>query len=154
MVESRLDRVTLRRLAARVWARGDRWGRRSTRGIHMAQSAIIFSWGASVSGREAMGLGVFSFALQYFGDLKQKGQIEDLRVYLTDSGDVGVNAGHMIVEGSTAQINAVKERADYQVLVVKAAHVVTEFRITMSSTGDQVPRKIEQLQTARKELGI
>ena len=120
----------------------------------MAQSAIVFSWGSAVSGREAMGLGVFSSALQYFGDLKQKGQIEDLRAYITDSGDVGVNAGHLIVEGSTAQINAVRDRADYQVLVVKAAHVVNNFRITLSATGDQVPKKIEQLQAARKELGI
>lgn len=120
----------------------------------MAQSAIVFSWGAAVVGREAMGLGVFSSALQYFGDLKQKGQIEDLRVYLTDAGDVGVNAGHLIIEGSSPQISALTERADYQVLVVKAAHVATNFRITLSATGDQVARKIEQLQTARKELGI
>lgn len=120
----------------------------------MAQRAIVFSWGSSVSGREAMGLGVFSAALQYFGGLKQQGQIEDLRVYLTEAGDVGMNAGHLVVEGSNAQINAVTERVDYQLLVTKAAHVVTNLRVTLSATGDQVPNKIEQLQAARKELGI
>src|SRR5438045_2213563 len=104
--ESRPDRVTLRWIAARVWARRGQGAVGRQGGIHMAQSAIVFSWGSAVSGREAMGLGVFSSALQYFGDLKQKGQIEDLRVYLTDSGDVGVNAGHLIVEGSSAQITA------------------------------------------------
>ena len=120
----------------------------------MAQSAIMFSWGAAVVGREAMGLGVFSSALQYFNDLKQKGQIEDIRAYISDSGDIGVNAGFMAVEGSTAQIAAMTERSDYQVLVVKAAHVVTNMRVTPTATGELVMKKIEQLQIARKELGI
>lgn len=120
----------------------------------MAQSAIIVSWGSNIASREAIGLAVFTSAIQYFQELKQKSEIEDVRIYLSDSGDVGVNAGHMVVEGSTAQLTAVQARRDYQLLVTKAAHVVHNLRITPSSTGELVMHKIEQLQTARKELGI
>jgi len=120
----------------------------------MAQSAVIFSWGSNVVGREAIGLGVFSSAIQYFNDLKQKGQIEDIRAYISDGGDVGQTAGHMVVEGTTAQITAMRDRNDYQLLVIKAAHVVTNMRVTLSATGEVVMKKIEQLQVARKELGI
>jgi hypothetical protein len=120
----------------------------------MANAAIISSWGANVAGREAMGLGVFMGAVQYFTERKAAGEIEDLRIYLAAQGNLSEVAGHMIVEGSAAQIAALTEREDYRTLIVKAVHIVHNFNSTTYHTGDEIMKRIEMLQAARKELGI
>jgi hypothetical protein len=120
----------------------------------MANSAIISSWGANIAGREQMGLGVFMSGVQYFTELKQKGEIEELRIYVTTQGSVSATNGWMIVEGSAEQIAALTRRDDYQKLIVKAMHVVHGFSTVTGSTGDDVMNRIEIMQAARKELGL
>lgn len=120
----------------------------------MATSAIVTTWGANVDGREQMGLGVFMNAIQYFTERKQKGDIEDLRIFIANEGSLGEVAGHMVVEGSEDQIVALTLRDDYRMLLTKAAHVVHGLRTGSYATGDAVMGRIEQLQMARKELGI
>jgi hypothetical protein len=120
----------------------------------MATSAIVTSWGAAVSGREQMGLGVFMGAIQFFTELKAKGVIEELRIYLARDGNLAQASGHMVVEGSDEQIQALVQRDDYRMLVLKAGHVVHELRTSVHGTGGAVMGQIELLQSARKELGI
>jgi hypothetical protein len=120
----------------------------------MATSAIVTSWGANVVGREQMGLGVFMSAVQYFTERKQKGEIEELRIFIATDGSVSENSGHMIVEGSEAQLAALTAREDYRKLLLKAAHVVHGLRTSSFVTGDAVMNRVELLQVARKELGI
>lgn len=120
----------------------------------MANRAIVSSWGAAFVGRENVGLGLFMQAVQFFNDCKQKGEIEELRIYINANGSLSEGAGQMIVEGSAAQLAALVERDEYMSLMTKAIHVVQGFRTVSSSTGDEVMRRIEQLQIARKELGI
>ena len=120
----------------------------------MATTAIITSWGANISGREQLGLAVFMGAIQFFTACKQKGEIEELRVYIADAGELGATAGHMVVEGSAAQLAALVERDDYRMVIVKAAHVVHGLRTSPFTTGDAEMKRIEMLQVARKELGL
>ena len=120
----------------------------------MSTMAIITSWGANVSGREQVGMTVFMGAIQFFTACKEKGEIDDLRVYVANDGDISANAGHMIVEGSAAQLGALAARDDYQALILKAAHVVQGFRTSSFTTGDAIMKRVEMLQSARKELGI
>jgi hypothetical protein len=120
----------------------------------MSTSAIITSWGSNVSGREQMGMGVFMGAIQYFTERKQKGEIDELRVYVANDGDIAGTAGHMIVEGSAAQLSALAAREDYQAIILKAAHVVHGFRTSSFTTGNAIMKRIEMLQGVRKELGI
>jgi hypothetical protein len=120
----------------------------------MSTSAIITSWGTNVAGREQTGMGVFMGAIQYFTERKQKGEIDELRVYVADNGDISAHAGHMVVEGSPAQLAALTARDDYQALILRAVHVVQGFRTSQFTTGEAIMKRIEMLQSVRKELGI
>jgi hypothetical protein len=120
----------------------------------MSTNAIITSWGANVAGREQMGMGVFMQAIQFFTACKQKGEIDELRIYISNDGDISATAGHMVVEGSAAQLTALAARDEYRAVIIKAAHVVHGFRTSQFATGDAVMARVEQLQTVRKELGI
>jgi hypothetical protein len=120
----------------------------------MSNCAIVTSWGANVAGREEMGLAVFMGAVQYFSERKQLGEIAELRIYVADQGNLSAASGHMIVEGTAAQIAALTARDDYRKIIIKAAHVVHDLHTATAATGDEVMRRIEMLQVARKELGI
>src|SRR4051812_9447735 len=120
----------------------------------MATMAIITSWGANIAGREQVGLGVFMGAIQYFTERKHRGDIDDLRVYVANDGDLANTGGHMVVEGTAAQLAALTERDDYQQLILKAAHVVHGLRTSSFTTGDAILKRVEMLQGVRKELGL
>lgn len=120
----------------------------------MASKAIVTSWGLNVQGREHMGMQLFMSAVAWFMELKGKGEIEELRIYMADNGSLHDTAGHMVVEGSDEQIAALAARDDYQKLIMKAAHVVQTMSTATYAAGDAVMRRIEMLQVARKELGI
>jgi hypothetical protein len=114
----------------------------------------MFQWGAPVTGREQIGLGVFMNALEYYGKLKVERAIEDYRVYLTTNGNLHEQQGSLVVEGSAAQIGSLLVREDYLMMLTKAAHVVHNLTVMEADSGDAIPRRVERLQMARKELGI
>jgi hypothetical protein len=120
----------------------------------MANSAIITSWGSNIAGREQMGLALFMGVIQFMNELKQKGEIEELRIYVAGLGSLSEASGWMIAEGSDEQLAALLKRDDYIKIVFKAMHVVNDFRTVTTSTGAEVMRQIELLQAARKELGL
>lgn len=78
----------------------------------------------------------------------------DLRIYIATDGDLGSNAGQIILEGDDGQLAALVRRDDYRAVIIKAAHVVHGLRTTQFSTGEAVMARIAQLQAVRKELGL
>ena len=123
-------------------------------GGRMADAALIVRWGTGIPGRETMGLGVFMGSMQFWGQLKAAGDIEDFRVYSFEQGDVSHASGMVCLEGSSEQINAVLDRDDYKMLMVKAGHIVSDMHVVKAETGAAVMKGVERLQSARKELGI
>jgi hypothetical protein len=120
----------------------------------MADSALLIQWGAPHVGREEMGLGVFMKATEYYNTLQTEKKIEDFSIFLSNFGNLDANQGQMVIQGSVDQINALQQREDYQALLTKAAHVVSNLNVQQADTGARVMQRIEQLQVVRKELGI
>jgi len=120
----------------------------------MATHAIIVQWGNVVAGREQLAMSTFLAAVEYYGGLKAKRAVEDLRIYLSDLGNFGDQAGMLIVDGSEEQINKVLASSEHKTLLTKAYHLVDPLRVNVTVTGDEVPRRIELLNSVRRELGI
>jgi hypothetical protein len=119
----------------------------------MAESSIFITWGLPHVGRESMGLQVFQEAIMYYEGLKGAGKLADLKVGVTEVGDVANHAGYMVAEGSRDQIQAILGDEAFRRIVTKAGHVVS-FQISSCATGTGVPAAIERLLGVRKELGI
>jgi hypothetical protein len=120
----------------------------------MADTAMIFRWGAPYVGREEMSLKVFTSVLQYHGGLKAKGEIEDFHVYIDETGNLTKQGGTLIVEGTAEQIAKLRETDEFTTHIMQANHVATDFTINMTYTGNKVMERIEKLQMIRKDLGI
>jgi hypothetical protein len=120
----------------------------------MATHAIVIQWGAIIAGREQLAMATFLGAVEFFSGLKNKKSVEDLRVYVSEQGNLSDLAGMIVVDGTKAQIDQVRESKDYKVLITKAYHLVEPLRVTTQITGDEIPQRIELLNNVRRELGI
>ncbi len=120
----------------------------------MAESSIFFSWGLPVAGRETKGLEVFQEALGFWANQKAGGAIEDFKVGIAAQGNYALLSGYLIVEGSKKNIAAALDSREMYSLLDRAAHIVQNLTIVRCDTGSTIPLRIEQIVSARKQLGI
>ena len=149
-----LPRVQLRTGGRRGTARA--WGQTSRHilgGSHMADASILTTWGASLEGRETMGLGVFQAAIGFWEAHKEKGNIESFRVGISEVGNLTELSGYMLVEGSVAGLRKIVDSEEYKRLITKAVHVVP-VSVAHNVTGPAVMTSVERLISVRSELGI
>jgi hypothetical protein len=94
----------------------------------MADRLLCISWGEPVRGREERALEVFNRTVGYYGRKQQEGSIErfDVRL-LAPSSRIG---GYMEIEGTTAQLAALKDDAEFQRNLVDASLCVDDIRLT------------------------
>lgn len=119
-----------------------------------AEYGLFIRWGAPFVDREEMSIKVFMSAIQYYARLKEKGEIEDFHIYIDETGNLHQQGGTMIIDGTADQLAKMREDDEYLTLVMQANHVVTNFTLTMTYTGNKVMERIEKLQVVRKDLGI
>ncbi len=94
----------------------------------MADRLLFLSWGSPVRGMEERSVEVFNEALGYYGRLQQEGRIESFEVVLL-SPNGGLN-GYMELRGGAAQLAAVREDMAFRRILVDAAMIVDDLRIT------------------------
>ncbi len=94
----------------------------------MAEAALFIGWGQAARGREKAALEVFNEGLQYFGRLKEEGQIESF--------DVAVLAPHgglrgmMLLRGTALQIDSLRRSKEFRTLVNRVTLSVDQLEIT------------------------
>jgi hypothetical protein len=93
----------------------------------MADRILCLSWTDGVSGRELQSLEAFSEAVGFFGSLREAGQIEDLDIVLF-SLNFEID-GMMLIRGSHAQLDAVREDERFRRLVIGAQLSVEGLRL-------------------------
>ena len=94
----------------------------------MADRMLHISWGEVVRGREEHALEVFNEAVGFDGRLQQERRIESMDVGLLIPN--GGTAGMIVLKGSAAQMNDVREDAEFRRNMADAAMVVYDLRIT------------------------
>ena len=120
----------------------------------MAESSIFTSWGIPVPGRETKGLELFQEVVGFWIKQKAAGVIEDFRVGLATQGNYDALSGYLVVEGSKKAISEALESAEFRSQITRALHIVQNLSTVRCDTGTAIPGRIEEIVTARKQLGI
>lgn len=103
----------------------------------MADAAIFVGWGASVRGREAKALAVFSEATAYYAGLQQAGTIESFEPVILNAhgGDL---AGFVLLRGERAKLDALKSTDEFARLNVRAAMIVDGLGVIDAAIGSSL----------------
>jgi len=113
----------------------------------MADRMIHISWGASIAGREERGLEVFNEVLGLYGRMQQEGRIESFDVALMAPNGSPVE-GYINLNGSAAQLAAVRESDDYMRSMADASLVVHDLCIAEGFTNEGVAKQVAIYQDA------
>jgi hypothetical protein len=79
----------------------------------MAEAGLFIGWGEVVRGREKRALELFNEAMQYWGGLQEKGQIErfDVAVLTPHGGDL---RGFILMRGTELQIDSLRRDEEFR----------------------------------------
>ena len=94
----------------------------------MADRVLVISWGQPVRGREQHGLEVLEQSTAFYTELQQAGRIERFDVMLLNPN--GLMDGCMVLHGSHAQLDEVREDLRFRRLMVDAALIVDDLLTT------------------------
>jgi hypothetical protein len=120
----------------------------------MANAAIYITWGNAFQGRETKSLEVFGQVLELHARWKKEGKIADHRTYLATTGDYERFGGCILVEGEVPQLRALLDTDEWKIMELRARNVVHNVQVVHCVGGNEVPKVIELLGTARKQVGI
>ena len=108
----------------------------------MADRVLIVSWGQPVRGRERHGLEVFGEAVAYYGEQRDAGRIEGFEVMILDPN--ALMEGCMLLQGSHAQLDALREEERFRRLLIDAALVVDDLCVAEGFTAEGVQEAMGQ----------
>jgi hypothetical protein len=120
----------------------------------MANAAIYITWGNAMQGRESKSLEVFGQALEHHARWKKEGKIADHHTYMATNGDYERFGGCIVLEGEVAQLRALVDTDEWRLLELRARSVVHNIQVVHCVSGNEIPKLIELLTTARKQVGI
>jgi hypothetical protein len=102
----------------------------------MAERVLIISWGQPVRGREQHGLEVFGESVAYYGELRDAGRVTGFEVMILEPN--GLMNGCMLLEGSHAQLDAIRQEERFERLMIDASLIVDELRVTEGYGSDGI----------------
>jgi hypothetical protein len=100
----------------------------------MADRVLVVSWGQSVRGREQHGLEVLAQSTAFYGELEEAGRIESFDVILMEPN--GLMNGCMLLRGSHAQLDDVREDMRFRKIIVDASLIVDDLRVAEGYAGE------------------
>lgn len=116
----------------------------------MADRTLCLTWGQVARGREARSLEVFNDALGYYSGLQEDGRIERFEVVLLTPGG-GID-GMILLHGTHAQLDAVKEDERFQRITIAAQLVVDRMSVLDGWVDEGVARPMSLFQEEASQL--
>ena len=116
-------------------------------------TALIIEWGMPTPGRETKALEEFFNHVQWWTELKAKGTIGDFRLYGTNSGQIGVGAGFVILEGNVDQITKFQQSDDFR-SISRVSLITQSLHVRQLDTNDNMMKRMQVYGTAVKEMGV
>src|SRR5438093_8090699 len=117
----------------------------------MAKGVLFFGWGNATRGREMKALQVFQEALNYWGGLQQKGEIDSFEPFFLEphGGDL---VGFLIIKGDQDKLNRVRTAPETLRINTRAGLIVENFGMVGGWTGKEMEEQIGLFQAAIGEL--
>ena len=103
----------------------------------MADTALFVGFGIPARGRERQALAVFNEALQLYGELQQRGEIESFEPVLLEphGGDLG---GFILLRGEREALARVRTSDEFMRVSVRAGLIVEGFGVVEGWLGERL----------------
>ena len=117
----------------------------------MPQGMLFIGWGDLIPGREQKALQEFNATLQYFGGLRQQGQISGAEPVLLEphGGDL---AGFILVRGEQEALSRLRTDMEFLRIVARAQLVVQRVGVVAGYGGEELQALMGQFQQQIAEL--
>ncbi len=119
----------------------------------MANYGLFIGFGYPARGRERQAAAAFQEALQYYGGLQQRGELESFEAGFLEphGGDLG---GFILLRGEIAKLNRIRyEDPEFQRLVVKSQLNVENIGVIAVQLGDQINQAMSIFMNELSALG-
>ena len=113
----------------------------------MADRILFVGWGATIAGREERALEVFNESIGFYGRCAQEGKIESFDVILLEPHGGGLG-GYVELNGSAAQLAALRENEEFMRLLADAQLIVEELGVVGGFANEGVARQVTMYQEA------
>jgi hypothetical protein len=107
-----------------------------------------------IPGRELKALEVFAASMAFWAEQQKAGKVEAVRTYGPLTGDLEHRSALIVVEGTDAQIEALRRSEEYRVLVAQVAAIAQHLAINEFETGDRMNARMMRFgKEVKKTLG-
>lgn len=118
----------------------------------MANAALFIGYGAVLPGRERQALQLFNDALEYYGRLQQRGQIESFEpVFLEPHG--GDLSGFILLRGERDKLNGARYSEEFLRLTNRATLACENVGIVSGFVGEEQMRLFQDFLAQASALG-
>ncbi len=119
----------------------------------MAEAGFWIAWGIPTPGREPQALALLRESTGYLDRLAQDGKIErfDIAILKPQSTEMG---GFVLIQGTTAQIDALRRDGDFQVWVNRVQLVTDRVGMVDAWVDEGLTEATDLYEQALREAGI
>lgn len=114
-------------------------------------NAIFIGWGPPIPGRQQKASQVFEEAVQYWQQLRQRGEIESFSTYLLEphGGDL---SGFLIAQGDPDKLAHLRMSSEFIRINARAQAVVQHFGVVGASTGQELQQLFAMFEQISQDL--
>ena len=116
--------------------------------------AVMISFGAVQTGREALAVDTFVELSRYLGQLLTDGVIAEFQPFFFADGQLGDVSGFFIVEGQRAKLDALRRDEAFLRQILRAGAATENVRVHTLVAGSDAGRLVNLYREVRAELGL
>ncbi|MGD0441518.1 MAG: hypothetical protein ABSB52_12955 [Acidimicrobiales bacterium] len=105
----------------------------------MSDNLLFIGWNRPARGREAAATAIFGEGVQYFGELKARGEIESFEPFLLEVHGGDLN-GFFLVRGERAKLDHLRDDEQFQRWIIRASLNVDGVGVISALAGDLLGR--------------
>jgi hypothetical protein len=117
----------------------------------MAGDALFLGWGPVVRGRELKAFEVFEESIAYYSGLQESGQIDSFEPVLLAPHGGGL-AGFILIRGSRASLDEIRESDEFRLLIARAGAIVDEIGVIDAYASEALAQQLATFRTVAEEM--
>ena len=116
--------------------------------------ALMLSFGAVHTGREALAVEMFTEVSRYLGKLLADDVVENFKPFFFADGMQSDVSGFFIIEGQRERLDALRRREDFQRIILRTGAATANVRVHSLIAGTEAGRLVNLYKQVRSELGF
>ena len=116
--------------------------------------ALMVSFGAVHTGREALAVELFTELSRYLGKLLADGKVSAFRPFFFADGMMGDVLGFFLIEGRRDALDQLRREEEFVRMILRAGAASQNVRVHTLMAGSQAGRLVRLYGEVRSELGL